>query len=49
MLTDMNKETPKPVCSDLLAQYENGDEDFLARVVTGVETWLHHSQNKILR
>jgi histone-lysine N-methyltransferase SETMAR len=41
MLTDAHKETRKPVCSEFLVQYENGGDDFLAKIVTGVETWLH--------
>jgi hypothetical protein len=39
MLTDAHKETRKTVFGELLAQYENGGDDFLARIVTGGETW----------
>ena len=42
MLTEAHKETRKTVCSELLEQYGNGGDDFLARIVTGDETWLHH-------
>ncbi|PSN41262.1 hypothetical protein C0J52_14348 [Blattella germanica] len=42
MLAEAHKETRKTVCSELLEQYGNGGDDFLARIVTGDETWLHH-------
>lgn len=42
MLTVAHKETRKTVCSELLEQYENGGDEFLGRIVTGDETWLHH-------
>jgi histone-lysine N-methyltransferase SETMAR len=49
MLTDAHKETQKTVCSELLAQYGNGGDDFLARIVTGDETWLHHFEPETKR
>ena len=30
------------VCIELWEQYENGKDDFLARIVTGDKTWLHN-------
>ena len=42
MLTDDHKETRKKVCSELSAQYEDGEDDFLIRTITNDETWLHH-------
>ena len=44
MLTYAHKETRKTVCSELLEQYKNGEDDFLARIVTGDETWLQHCE-----
>jgi hypothetical protein len=38
--------TSKPekiMFSELVAEYENGGYDFLVRIVTGNETWLHRS------
>jgi hypothetical protein len=49
MLTDAQKQTRKTVRGELLAQYENGGDDFLARIVMGDETWLHHFQPEIKR
>lgn len=49
MLTDAHKNTRKTVCSELLAQYEDGGDDFLARIVTGDETWLHHFEPETKR
>jgi histone-lysine N-methyltransferase SETMAR len=48
ILTDAHKENRKTVCSELLAQYENGD-DFLLKILTGDETWLHHFEPETKR
>jgi hypothetical protein len=46
---DVDKEIKKMVCSEFLAQYENGGDYFLARIVTGDETWLHHLEPETKR
>jgi hypothetical protein len=38
----MPTKKPEKLCGELLAQYENGGDDFLARIVREDETWLHH-------
>lgn len=49
MLTDDHKNTRQTVCRELLAQYEDGGDDFLQRIVTGDETWLHHFEPETKR
>ena len=49
MLMDAHKETRKMVCSELLEQYENCGDDFLVRIFTGVEDWLHHFEPEAKR
>lgn len=41
-LTKDQKDTRKEISLDLLTQYEEYGDSFLARIVTGDETWVHH-------
>lgn len=41
MLTDQNKETRKTIASELLQRFNLEGEEFLGKIVTGDETWVH--------
>jgi [histone H3]-lysine36 N-dimethyltransferase SETMAR len=41
-LTDSHKERRKAICSKLLTRLHADGDEFLGRIVTGDETWLHH-------
>ena len=41
MLTDQNKETRKTIASTLLQRFNLEGEEFLGKIVTGDETWVH--------
>jgi histone-lysine N-methyltransferase SETMAR len=41
-LTDGHKERRKAICSELVARFDADGDEFLGRIVTGDETWLHH-------
>jgi len=41
-LTDAHKEQRRTICSELLGRFDVDGPDFLGRIVTGDETWLHH-------
>ena len=41
MLTSDVKENRMYVCQDLFHQYDSEGDDFLRRIVTGDETWIH--------
>ncbi|KAJ4437451.1 hypothetical protein ANN_17595 [Periplaneta americana] len=49
MLTEAHKGTRKTMCSEHLDQYENGRDDFLARILAGDETCLHHFEPETKR
>ena len=40
-LTPDNKETRFTVCADLFERYDNEGNEFLRRIITGDETWIH--------
>ena len=40
-LTDVHKQSRLEACSELL-KYCHSDKNFLQRIVTGDETWVHH-------
>jgi hypothetical protein len=42
-LTEEHKEQRKIICSELLARYEAEGDYFLSTIVTGDETWIHHT------
>lgn len=42
MLTDAHKQARKDICSRLLTWYRHDKENFLARLVTMDESWIHH-------
>ncbi|GFR72924.1 protein CASP [Elysia marginata] len=42
MLTDEMKMQRKTTCAELLKHYEEEGEEFIQRIVTGDETWVHH-------
>lgn len=46
ILKDTHEEPGKAVCSELLEEYKNGGDDYLARILTGDGKWLHISRNK---
>ena len=41
MLTDQNKEARKAIASELLQRFHVEGEEFLKKIVTGDETWVH--------
>jgi histone-lysine N-methyltransferase SETMAR len=47
--TDVHKEHRKTVCSELLERFENEGDNFLTRIVTGDETWLHYYEPETKR
>ncbi|GFS23622.1 histone-lysine N-methyltransferase SETMAR [Elysia marginata] len=42
MLTDEMKMQRKTMCAELLKRYEEEGEEFIQRIVTGDESWVHH-------
>ncbi|GFS04208.1 histone-lysine N-methyltransferase SETMAR [Elysia marginata] len=42
MLTDEMKRQRKTTCAELLKHYEEEGEEFIQRIVTGDESWVHH-------
>ncbi|GFR78627.1 histone-lysine N-methyltransferase SETMAR [Elysia marginata] len=42
MLTDEMKMQRKTTCAELLKHYEEEGEEFIQRIVTGDEPWVHH-------
>jgi hypothetical protein len=48
-LTDALKEQWKTICSELLEWFENVGDNFLTRIVTGDETWLHYYEPETKR
>lgn len=41
-LTDAHKDQRRTICSEVLGRFDDDGPDFLGRIVTGDETWLHH-------
>lgn len=41
-----HREQRKMICYDLLELSENEGDNFLAHIVTGDETWLHHYESE---
>ena len=41
-LTEQHKRRRVEICQTLLTRYNNEGEEFLGRVVTGDETWVHY-------
>ena len=41
MLTDQNKETRKTIASECFQRFQLEGEEFLEKIVTGDETWVH--------
>jgi hypothetical protein len=48
-LTEEHKEQRKIICSELVARYNPGGDDFLSTIVTGDETWIHHLEPETKR
>jgi hypothetical protein len=41
-LTDAHNEQHKTICVEILAWFDDDREEFLAHIMMGDETWLHH-------
>ena len=49
LLTEDHKGKRKTITSELLQRYRHESDDFLLRIVTGDESWFHHSEPETKR
>jgi histone-lysine N-methyltransferase SETMAR len=49
MLTDVHKAERKRISSELLQQYEQPGDNFLSRIITGDESWVHYYEPETKR